>query len=96
MLAELAGSDSALMAARDMLAPLDRLGVLAPHAVPTLKAYLDTWGSRTKAAALLNLHPNAVAHRVRRIAQVLDLDLSDTETRFALQLACHVVTEAGP
>ncbi|WP_405148120.1 helix-turn-helix domain-containing protein [Sphaerisporangium sp. NBC_01403] len=96
VLAELAGSDSALMAARDMLAPLDRLGVLAPHAVPTLKAYLDTWGSRTKAAALLNLHPNAVAHRVRRIAEVLDLDLSDTETRFALQLACHVVTEAGP
>lgn len=95
VLAELAGSESALMAARDMLAPLDRLGALAPHAVPTLKAYLDTWGSRTKAAALLNLHPNAVAHRVRRIAAVLDLDLSDPQTRFALQLACHVVTEAG-
>ncbi|RCG29774.1 PucR family transcriptional regulator [Sphaerisporangium album] len=96
VLAELTGSDSAVMAARDMLGPLDRLGALAPHAVPTLKAYLDAWGSRTKAAAVLNLHPNAVAHRVRRIAEVLDLDLSDPQTRFALQLACHVLTEAGP
>ncbi|WP_214410975.1 PucR family transcriptional regulator [Sphaerisporangium fuscum] len=95
VLAELTASDSAVLAARDMLAPLGRLGALAPHAVPTLKAYLDTWGSRTKAAAMLNLHPNAVAHRVRRITEVLDLDLADPQTRFALQLACHVLTETG-
>ncbi|MEN3538511.1 helix-turn-helix domain-containing protein [Microbispora sp. ZYX-F-249] len=91
ILAELAGSESALVAARDMLAPLDRLGALSAHAVPTLKAYLDCWGSRTRAAELLSLHPNAVAHRIRRIADALDADLSDPQTRFALQLACHVV-----
>ncbi|WP_182907708.1 helix-turn-helix domain-containing protein [Microbispora sp. H13382] len=91
ILAELGGSESALVAARDMLAPLDRLGALSAHAVPTLKAYLDCWGSRTRAAELLSLHPNAVAHRIRRIAEALDADLTDPQTRFALQLACHVV-----
>lgn len=93
LLAELSGSESALVAARDMLAPLERLGTLSAQAVPTLKAYLDSWGSRTKAAELLNLHPNAVAHRIRRIAEALDADLSDPQTRFALQLACHVVLD---
>ncbi|MGI5154743.1 PucR family transcriptional regulator [Microbispora sp. CA-102843] len=93
LLAELSGSESALVAARDMLAPLERLGALSAHAVPTLKAYLDSWGSRTRAAELLNLHPNAVAHRIRRIAEALDADLSDPQTRFALQLACHVVLD---
>ncbi|MEU6415528.1 helix-turn-helix domain-containing protein [Microbispora sp. NPDC046933] len=93
LLAELSGSESALVAARDMLAPLERLGALSGHAVPTLKAYLDSWGSRTRAAELLSLHPNAVAHRIRRIAEALDADLSDPQTRFALQLACHVVLD---
>jgi len=93
ILAELGGSDSALVAARDMLAPLDGLGVLADHAVPTLKAYLDSWGSRTRAAELLNLHPNAVAHRIRRISEALGADLSDPQTRFALHVACHVVLD---
>ncbi|MEU6427598.1 helix-turn-helix domain-containing protein [Microbispora sp. NPDC046973] len=93
LLAELSGSESALVAARDMLAPLERLGALSAQAVPTLKAYLDSWGSRTRAAELLSLHPNAVAHRIRRIAEALDADLSDPQTRFALQLACHVVLD---
>ncbi|GIH67489.1 helix-turn-helix domain-containing protein [Microbispora siamensis] len=93
LLAELSGSESALVAARDMLASLERLGALSAHAVPTLKAYLDSWGSRTRAAELLSLHPNAVAHRIRRIAEALDADLSDPQTRFALQLACHVVLD---
>lgn len=93
ILAELSASESALVAARDMLAPLDRLGALSAHAVPTLQAYLDCWGSRTRAAELLSLHPNAVAHRIRRIAEALDADLSDPQTRFALQLACHVVLD---
>ncbi|MFF4125801.1 PucR family transcriptional regulator [Microbispora rosea] len=93
LLAELSGSESALVAARDMLAPLERLGALSAHALPTLKAYLDSWGSRTRAAELLSLHPNAVAHRIRRIAEALDADLSDPQTRFALQLACHVVLD---
>ncbi|MBP2707578.1 helix-turn-helix domain-containing protein [Microbispora sp. RL4-1S] len=96
ILAELSGSQSALMAARDMLAPLDGLGALSAHAVPTLKAYLDAWGSRTRAAEVLTLHPNAVAHRIRRISEALGADLSDPQTRFALQLACHVVLEARP
>ncbi|MFG1825736.1 PucR family transcriptional regulator [Microbispora bryophytorum] len=93
LLAELSGSDSALVAARDMLAPLEHVGALSAQAVPTLKAYLDSWGSRTRAAELLSLHPNAVAHRIRRIAEALDADLSDPQTRFALQLACHVVLD---
>lgn len=93
ILTEVCGSESAVLAARDMLAPLAGLGPLSAQAIPTLKAYLDHWGSRSRAAEVLNLHPNAVAHRIRRITAALGADLSDPETRFALQLACHIVLE---
>ncbi|WP_236795561.1 CdaR family transcriptional regulator [Amycolatopsis sp. GM8] len=75
----------------DILAPLDRTGGdRAAMAIETLLAYLRNRNSLTRAAAELNLHPNAVNYRVRRAEQILGLDLSDPDVRFAVELACRV------
>ncbi|WP_120003925.1 PucR family transcriptional regulator [Nesterenkonia muleiensis] len=76
---------------QDMLRPLDAPGrAKADTAVRTLLAYLSNRGSPAKAAAELNLHPNAVSYRIRNIEDKLQLDLRDADTQFALQLACRV------
>ncbi|MBY0690273.1 PucR family transcriptional regulator [Microbacterium marinilacus] len=75
----------------DVLAPLDALGPeRADVAVRTLQAYLANRNSLARAAEVLNLHPNAVNYRVRRAEQALQLDLSDPDHRFAVELACRV------
>lgn len=76
---------------QDILHPLDELGEeRATTAARTLVAYLGTRNSLARAGAELSLHPNAVAYRMRRIHEVLDLDLDDPDTRFAVELACRV------
>lgn len=75
----------------DVLAPLDALGPeRADASVRTLLAYLSTRNSLVRAAELLTLHPNAVNYRIRRIEQILDLDLDDPDAHFALELACRL------
>ncbi|WP_188756474.1 PucR family transcriptional regulator [Microbacterium album] len=75
----------------DVLAPLDALGPERSEvAVRTLQAYLSNRNSLARAAEALNLHPNAVNYRVRRAEQALQLDLSDPDHRFAVELACRV------
>lgn len=76
---------------QDMLRPLDTQSkVKADTAVRTLLAYLSNRGSPAKAAAELNLHPNAVSYRIRNIEERLQLDLRDADIQFALELACRV------
>ncbi|TXK19955.1 PucR family transcriptional regulator [Homoserinibacter sp. GY 40078] len=75
----------------DVLAPLDALGPeKSDIAVRTLAAYLGHRNSLVRAAADLNLHPNAVNYRVRRLEQTLGLDLEDPDERFAAELACRM------
>ena len=75
----------------DVLAPLDALGPDRAHtAITTLRAYLAHRNSLVRAAAELNLHPNAVNYRIRRIEQGLGLDLDDPDVRFAVELACRI------
>lgn len=75
----------------DILTPLDELGPQrASEAMLTLRAYLGHRNSLARAGAELNLHPNAVNYRVRRIEKVLGLDLADPDVRFAVELACRV------
>lgn len=75
----------------DLLHPLDSTD---PHrtetAVRTLLAYLSHRNSPAKAARELQLHPNAVSYRIRKITKDLQLDLDDPDTRFAVELACRV------
>jgi sugar diacid utilization regulator len=90
MLAEWLVTDSARVAVRDLLAPLDALGpAKSATAVATLHAYLDERGSLQRAAARLHVHRNAVVYRLEGITRALELDLTDADSRFALQLACR-------
>lgn len=89
MLAEWLTTPGARDAVRELLAPVDALGpTRSATAVATLHAYLDEHGSLQRAATRLHLHRNAVVYRLDRI-KALGFDLTDPDTRFALQLACR-------
>jgi hypothetical protein len=60
--------------------------------VETLRAWLDAFGDVITAAATVYVHPNTFRYRLRRLAEVADLDLADPETRFAAMLQLRVVT----
>lgn len=75
----------------DILQPLDELGPdRATSSVQTLLAYLSHRNSLANAGKELHLHANAVGYRLKRIREVLQLDLEDPDTRFAVELACRV------
>lgn len=75
----------------DILRPLDALGTERAHtSVRTLLAYLAHGGSLVHAGRELTLHPNGVGYRMRRIRELLDIDLDDPDVRFAVELACRV------
>lgn len=52
----------------------------------TLETYLDCSGVARHAAKALYLHPHSLRYRLRRIAEIQDLDLEDPMTR----LTCHL------
>jgi hypothetical protein len=90
LVGEVVGSPVARASAAGLLAPLDRLGGhKAATAVETLRIYLDCWGSLSRSGAVLHLHPNAVAHRMKRIRALVPVDLDDPDQRLALQIACR-------
>lgn len=60
--------------------------------VGTLRAWLDAFGDVTQAAAKLRVHPNTFRYRLRRLAEVGEVDLGDPEARFAAMLQLRVVT----
>lgn len=75
----------------DILRPLDELGPdRALTAVRTLQAYLAHEGSLVHTGRELMLHPNGVGYRMRQIRELLDIDLTDPDVRFAVELACRV------
>jgi sugar diacid utilization regulator len=75
----------------DILRPLDELGAeRALQSVRTLLVYLAHEGSLVRAGKELMLHPNGVGYRMRRIRELLGIDLSDPDARFAVELACRV------
>ncbi|MCI1018952.1 helix-turn-helix domain-containing protein [Microbacterium sp. C5A9] len=75
----------------DILRPLDDLGPeRALQSVRTLLVYLAHEGSLVHAGRELMLHPNGVGYRMRRIRDLLGIDLSDPDARFAVELACRV------
>lgn len=61
--------------------------------LPTLRAYLDSFGDAAVAASLLHVHPNTFRYRLRRLREVCGLDLTDPEARFAAMLQLRVVQE---
>lgn len=53
----------------------------------TLHTYLKKSCSTTDTAKTLYLHRNSVIYRLRRIEELCDIDLDDTDTRFRLRLS---------
>lgn len=56
----------------------------------TLATYLNTGGNLRRAAHELVVHANTLRYRLDRIAEVIDVDLTDPEQRFRLQLAIRL------
>jgi DNA-binding PucR family transcriptional regulator len=57
-----------------------------PALVPTLRAYLDSFGDVAAAAQQLHVHPNTVRYRARRIEQLLSTSLANPDVRLLLSL----------
>lgn len=58
----------------------------------TLRAYLDSFGDISAAAQSLQVHPNTVRYRVRRIEKLLSTSLADPDVRLLFSLSLRVPT----
>ncbi len=89
-LVEWYASDTAREAATSVLQPLSALGgIRAERLIQTLHVYLDEHRSLTRTGKRLNLHRNAVAYRINRIFELLDVDQENPDDLLLLQLACR-------
>lgn len=59
--------------------------------VETLDAWLNALGDVTAAASAVYVHPNTFRYRLRRLAEVGGLDLSDPEARFAALVQLRII-----
>jgi hypothetical protein len=59
--------------------------------VETLRAWLDTCGDISEASARIYVHPNTFRYRLRRLAEIGELTLSDGEARFSAMLQLRAV-----
>ena len=57
----------------------------------TLRAYIETGRSFTKAAEKLHMHRNSVIYRMRQIEELLDYDFSRDEYLFHLELSFRIL-----
>lgn len=81
-------NDTFVPAAASLLAPL---GTAGGELLRTLSAYLDSESSLVATAEALGLHRNTVATRMRRVQELLGVDLADPEARLAVHLACRAL-----
>ena len=63
--------------------------------VETLDAWLNSFGDVASAASAVYTHPNTFRYRLRRVAEVGGIDLSDPETRFNAMLQLRVILPGG-
>ena len=62
--------------------------------VPTLRAWLETFGDVTAASASQFVHTNTFRYRLRRVQEVSGLDLDDPDARFAAMLQLRMLGPA--
>lgn len=62
-----------------------------PALAETLRAYLDCFGDVGAAAQWLQVHPNTVRYRVRRIEKLLSTSLADPDVRLLFSLGLRVL-----
>jgi purine catabolism regulator len=58
--------------------------------IRTLEAYFERNGNVKKTANALYIHRNTLIYRLERIQEITGLDLSNPDTRLALQLTLHI------
>lgn len=58
--------------------------------VPTLRAYLNTFGDVSACAERLHVHPNTFRRRLKRIAEVGGIDLGDPDARLLAELGLRL------
>jgi DNA-binding PucR family transcriptional regulator len=85
------GSEAFHAHAESLLAPIAG----HPALLRTLEAYLDLESSAVSAAAMLGVHRNTVAYRIRRAEELLGVNLARPDERLTVQLACRVVRARG-
>ncbi|MEU6819063.1 helix-turn-helix domain-containing protein [Streptomyces atriruber] len=61
------------------------------HLVETLRAWLDAFGDVIGASASVFVHPNTFRYRIRRVAEVGQIDLQDPSARFAAMLQLRLM-----
>jgi DNA-binding PucR family transcriptional regulator len=70
---------------------LSRLGTFdhseGAELVPTLDTFLASGCSPQRTASAMGIHRNTVLYRLKRMEELADLNLGDTEARFLIQLA---------
>ncbi|WP_307061950.1 CdaR family transcriptional regulator [Streptomyces sp. B3I8] len=59
--------------------------------VHTLRCWLDAFGDVPAAAERAHVHPNTFRYRLRRLAEVAGLDLTDPDQRFAAMLQLRLL-----
>lgn len=96
-------TDSLLLELRDLAAargerPVGPIAALMEYdeangsdLVNTIRTWLDAFGDVRAAAAALFIHPNTLRYRLRRISELIDLDLNDPEQRFAAMLQLRIL-----
>ena len=63
--------------------------------IATLRAYLDCHGDAVKAAALLDVHPNTLRYRLRRLTEIAELHLDDADERLMCELELRLQDRAA-
>jgi purine catabolism regulator len=58
--------------------------------ITTLNVFFEHNGNLSQAAEALFVHRNTLIYRMERIAEITGLDLDNTDTRLAVQLALHI------
>jgi sugar diacid utilization regulator len=59
--------------------------------VETIRAWLDAFGDVIAAAQSVNVHPNTFRYRLRRVAEVGEVDLADADARLAMMLQLRLM-----
>ncbi|MDI6908578.1 PucR family transcriptional regulator [Nocardioides sp.] len=64
--------------------------------VRTLEAWLSYQTDLRRAAKELHVHPNTIRHRMKRIADIVDIDLEDPEQVLAIRLQAQAIRSGSP
>ncbi len=59
--------------------------------IPTLRAWLDAFGDVNTASQAVFVHPNTLRYRLRRVAEVSGIDLTNPDSRLAVMLQLRLL-----